>query len=1122
MIRPGVLSFAAAVALAAVGVYSQNVTANLSGTVTDATGAVIPDATVVIHNNATNADVRTTVTNGDGQYTANLLPYGAYTITVQKPGFRNFVAQDVALHVGDNIKLNAVLQPGAVSQSVEVTASSTPVQTLNAAQSSTITGTQVRELQLNNRNFEQLVTLQPGVAAPFLPAQISFGITNTDNITVNGARGSANNWTVDGSDVNDSGSNLTLLNVPSVDAIQEFSLQRSTYDAQYGRSGGGQVQVVTKSGTSTFQGDAYEFVRNDIFNANDFFSNTAGNRRPPYRYNDFGFTVGGPIFIPHVYNTDKSKTFFFVSEEWRKTRTPSTTIATLPSSAELAGTFTGVQLNPASAPAGCITNNPSANTAQINPSCFSKNAQAYIQNIYSKFSPNGPGGEFINPLNARNDYRQDIVRLDQNIGNRVQVFGRFMQDQVPTTEPGGLFAGNPLPGISSTSTNAPGRNVVAHVTATLSPTIVNEAAFNYSWGAINSNLSGILNSPAFLGSLTNNLPYSDVYGRVPGISISGFTGLAVPVSPYFERNIDKNPYDNLSITRGAHTIRTGISVQWMRKTENAVNPSNGSFSFRRAYGNPAFANFLLGNASTFSQASRDIVPDLRYLDIEAYVQDDWKIRPNLTLNLGVRYSWMPSPTDNAAVLNNFDPLLFNAANAPLIDAASGNFVAGQSVTPASYVNGIIFVKNGCSAAQALAPVTCSPYGREVNPNYAHNFQPRIGFAWDPFGDGKTSIRSGYGMYYDRPLNGIWEQNAFADPPLVKSVLITNTSFDNPAAGTAVTPLGPVGLHATGTPAFKVPYYQNWDFSIEREIANNTRVEIAYVGSKGTHLLGEQDLNQVPVSIRQANPTADVNAVRPFRGYSTITDIASSFDSNYHSLQISANRRVGTGLNFGVAYTWSKLLTDSASDRSNAPYDTYNYRLDYGPSTSNVPQIFVANFVWDLPIFRAQHGVIGHILGGWEASGILTFQTGRSWSIYQFNDPFNSYDWAAGTPGVYPGGIGIDPSPVPNRADLVGSVHGPGTVAEYFNPAAFTDAIGHFGTSGPGIIIGPGTENWDLAGMRNIRFTERINAQFRAELFNAFNHASFNSIDNYVDDSTFGRINGDRGPRTIQLGVKLYW
>ncbi|HTV53712.1 MAG TPA: carboxypeptidase regulatory-like domain-containing protein, partial [Terriglobia bacterium] len=381
------LSLPLLIAVLCASAWSQEITASLTGTVTDPSGAVVPDATVTIHDVATNVDVRTLTTNGSGIYDATALPEGTYTVTIKKTGFKVFIAKNVILHVGEHRAVSAQLQTGAVTQSVTVSATSTPVQLRSAAQATTITGTQVTQLMLNNRNFEQLVTLQPGVTAfadngnSGLPAVVNFGISNTDSISVNGNRGSANNWTVDGADVNDSGSNLTLLNVPSVDAISEFTVERSNYDAQYGRSGSAQVAVVTKSGASSFHGDAYEFDRNNAFEANDFFANSTNEATPPFKYNDFGFTFGGPFYIPGHYNTDKSKTFFFWSEEWRRTSQPSTAAFTNePTASELNGTFTGTQLNPASAPAGCITNNPVADTSQISPSCFAHNAVVYNQN----------------------------------------------------------------------------------------------------------------------------------------------------------------------------------------------------------------------------------------------------------------------------------------------------------------------------------------------------------------------------------------------------------------------------------------------------------------------------------------------------------------------------------------------------------------------------------------------------------------------------------------------------------------------------------------------------------------------------------------------------------------------
>lgn len=1135
--------------------WGQNITATLTGTVTDPSGSAVAGATVTIHNNNTNTDVRTVSTDPAGVYTVPDLPFGTYTVTIKGTGFKNFVANEVTLHVGDHRTLDAKLEVGQVTETVQVSVSEVPVDTSSSAQDTTITGTQIRELQLNNRNFIQLLSLQPGVSSTE-PDQVGFGLSSTLAVSVNGNRTAANNWTVDGADVNDSGSNLTLLNTPSVDALAEFKLERSTYDAQYGRSGGGQVNVVTKSGTNDFHGSAYEFVRNDIFNANSFLNNKAGVKRPPFRYNDFGYTFGGPFFIPGHYNTNKSKTFFFWSEEWRRTKSPTATIATLPNPQELMGNFTNIvdskgnpiALNAASAPAGCISGN------QISPSCFSANAKAYIANVYSKLTPDpgcaatAAGCALTTPLSPINNTREELIRLDQKITDKVQAFGRYLQDNVPTTEPGGLFAGSPLPGISSTSTNAPGRNVVAHVTAQLSPRVINEVAYNYSWGAINSGITGLIDNPTFTGALTNNLPFSDPYKRVPGVTITGIngtgvSGIAIPVSPYFERNIDKNVYDNLSWVRGTHSLRFGFTAQWMRKTENAVNPTNGSFTFKNLGGNPPFANFLLGEASSFSQAARDIVPDLHFANFEWYAQDDWKLRPNFTLNLGLRYSFLPTPRDVNRVLDNFDPSVFKPAAAPAIDPASGNFVAGQAAIPANYANGIIVGQNGCAAAQALFPSspfspTCSPFGDRVNPNYNKNFAPRIGFAWDPFKTGKTSVRGGYGIYYDRSLNGIWEQNSFALPPIVQNVNIANTTsktspnpniFDNPSAGSTVTKLGPAILHATGSPAFQVPYSQNWDLAVQREVSRSTVVEVAYVGSKGTHLLGISDINQVALSVRQAaaNATVFANAIRPFTGYSAINSIINVFDSNYHSLQASASRRVARGLTFGAAYTWSRTLTDSPTDRSTAPYDAYNRHLDYGLASFSRNQIFVANYVYDLPFYQGQQGFAGRVLGGWELSGITVFESGVPLTITQFNDPFSVLDFCPTLtpcfPGLYPDGIGIDPSIVSPRPDLVSpAVTGPKSAQQWFNKAAWTDAIGHFGNSGRGVVYGPGFNNWDLSAIKNTKISERISTQFRAEFFNAFNHTSFLGVSTNVDSALFGRITSTHDPRIIQLGMKLYF
>ena len=1134
----------------------QELAATLTGTVTDSSGAVVAGATVVVHSEETGADVRSVTTNDTGSFNITNLPAGRFTVTVGNSGFQTFVAKEVILNVAEKRTLDVKLVAGKVSEQMVVTAENIQIQTTTAEESGTVTGEQVRELALNNRNFEQLILLQPGVANQ-LPDKVGFGLANNTSISVNGARTGANNYTVDGADINDSGSNGTLLNTPSIDAIREFTLERSNYDAAFGRSGGGQIVVATKSGTNDFHGSAYEFNRNNFYNANTFGGRAAiatgqplssADTVPIERYNDFGFTLGGPLFIPKIFHPEKDKTFFFWSEEWRKASTPGQNIINVPTPAELAGSFT----SPVTiAPAGCVTNSGGVST--ISPSCFSKNATAYLNAFMLNNPPNTSTGQLVTNYSQLNNFRQDIIRLDQNVGDRVRLFGRYMEDVVPQNEPFSLWGGGNYPGVETTSVNAPGRNLVVNASATISPRVVNEVEYVDSWGAINSTLSGIANSPAFLGQLTNNTKFTDPNGRAPNVGFTGgtqavpaLTGLGNGSAPYFERNIDKNIFDNLSIQHGNHTIRTGFTAMWMQKTENASS-GFATFTFSPTNTNPAFANFLLGQADSYTQPSKDTIPHLRYVNFEVYVQDDWKISPRLTLNAGVRWSYFPSPTDSNNTLNNFNPLLFSAANAAIIDPISGNMTgltAGGAATDAAhYANGLIFpTGTACTTAQAIASqVACSPFGSRVNPSSNNNWGPRLGLAYDPLGNGKMAVRAGFGIFYDRTLNGIWEQNAFGDPPLVQTITVNNKSgstlnlFDNPLGGqVAGAPLGPNALIATGTPSFKVPSYIDYNVSVQREILPSTVVEVGYVGTKGTHLLGDVDINQPTVAARLGSSGDDVNAIRPFPGFGVITDRNPIFTSNYNSLQASLNRRFNRGLTVQLGYTWSRLLTTSPQDRALATYNTYDLKQSYGPSTLNTPQMFIASYVYDLPFYRNQSGAIGKVLGGWEISGITTIQTGQSLSITQGSDPFGAVTVATSVGGctisattpscpLYPGGLGMTRpgSTVQVRADQIGDANGPKTAAEFFNRAAFADAVGHFGTSRVGAIYGPGLQVWDMSLIKNIRFAERVGVQLRLETFNTFNHGNPMTVDTNVDDgASFGTVNGWHDPRNVQIGAKI--
>ncbi len=1114
----------------------QELGATLSGTVTDPTGAVIAGATVTIAQNGVNGVSRTIQTNARGSYTVTNLAAGNYTVSVTANGFQAYAVNNVTLFVAQTRSVDAKLQPGAVNQTVTVQQSGVSVDTTTSALAGTISGTQVRELQLNNRNFEQLLTLQAGVVSA-LPDEVGFGLSNTDQIAVNGARGSANNWTVDGADINDSGSNLTLLNVPSVDAIQEFTLERSTYDAGYGRSGGGQVLVATKSGTSAFHGDAYEFNRNNIFNANSYFNKQTNpiTKRAIERYNDYGFTLGGPLYIPKVYNAAKDKAFFFWSEEWRKVSAPVTGSVTPPTTNDLNGVFSGNLVtgpNAVTAPPGCVTYDPTTDQSTISPACYSKNAAVYLAHLYVPFPANSSSGQYVFSYSQLNNTREDVVRFDYNISRKLHFFGRAMQDETPENFPQGLFSGGNYPGVAAAAVNAPGENVVGNLTWTISPRMVNEAEFAYSQGTINSSYEpgAIVNSPTVSKQLTNNTAYADPYGRIPNITFVGgvIQGLAAGSTPYFERNLDRTLFDNFSATLGRHTLRVGATISNMLKTENASS-GNAGFTFTN------FQNFLLGNVFQYTQASKDTIPDLHYFNIEWYVQDDWQVSQKLTLNLGLRYSYFPSPSDVNNTLVNFDPLIFNPAKAPTIDPITGNFTTASGQIPATYVNGLIFpTGKACATAQAIAPgVTCSPYGSHVNPDPKNNYAPRVGFAYVPNADGKVVLRGGFGIFYDRMLNGIWEDNAFTDPPLVQTSTVTNTSFDSPLGGTSKVSLGPNALDSTGDPTMKNPYLMDYNLSVQDQILPNTLMEIAYVGNQGRHLLGERDLNQPTLAARQANPTAYVTAVVPYRGYSTFTSFLPAYNSNYNSLQVSLNHRTIHGLTLGIAYTWSRMLTTQSNDRATATVDTYNVKADYGPSQYNQPQTFVANYVYELPFYKGQHGFAGHVLGGWELSGITQYNSGQSLIIRQGPDPFDCVVPTGATtgciPGTYPGGVNIDASVIAPRPDQVAPVRLLKKQTEWFTTNSFAKAVGHFGSAPTGALLSPGLELWDLSAIKNFDLGGVRSLQFRGEFFNAFNHTNFGAagingggVGVNLSSGSFGKVTAAHDPREIQLGGKFYF
>ena len=1107
------------------GLKAQSVNGTISGIVTDPQGAAVADATVTLTSQERNIVVRTLQTNSEGHYVAAALPVGKYSVSVEKTGFKKAVRGSIALNANDNITIDLALEVGAVTETVAVSSDALRVETQTATAAGLISPVEIKQIPLGTRNYEQLVSLMPGVSNNsadqiYLGVSNPVGGTNVVSFSIGGQRNSANNWTVDGADNVDRGSNLTLLTYPSVDAIAEFKVLRGQYEAEYGRAAAGQVNVVTKSGTSAFHGGAYEFFRNDVLAANNFFNNRNNIKRPPLRYNDFGYTFGGPFYIPGHYNTSKSKTFFFFSQEFRRVITYGTVTGTIPTQPMLQGTFAHPICLTRSSSGTCTSTG--TQVATIDPV-----AQAYINDVFSKLpSPNSGVFNLVTPLRSTYDARQELFRVDHIFGPRLNLSVRYIHDAIPTIEPGGLFTGSPLPGVATTNTNSPGYSWLARATSTFSSSLLNEGGFIFSYGAITSDITGLMN-PANSPGINVNLLFPTTLSRIPTVTLNGGSSIT-GFGQYRDYNRNYNAFDNLTKIIGRHTWKFGFVYNYYQKTENASGANAGSFSFSSAA--PAggaisfeqsWADFLLGRAASFTQAKADLTPDMRQQQFDLYAQDTFRMRKNLTLSLGLRYSRYAQPTDKNGFLSNFDPAAYDPAKAPTMNfdgtictasPCSGGAAPNPNYDP---LNGVIIAGQNSS------------FGDKIAGDQNKDFAPRIGVAWDPFNDGKTSLRAGYGLFYDSGLVGIYEQNIFTNPPFAPNVVINNTSLDNPASGIPANATPVLALRGTPLP-MRTPYSQQWSLDVQRQISPTLVLDVGYYGNNAVHLLGIIDINEVQPGAGfaaglTASPTTTgfttategrLNVLRPFVGYNAINVVESGFNSNYHSLQVAVQKRFQHDSLFNVYYTWSHNLTNNQSDRSTAPQNSYDIPAEYGPTQFDKRHILTADLYYQVPWYRDQQGLTGHILGGWGLSGIISYSSGAPLTVT--------------TSGVDPAGLGfLGPSAAGGRPDASANPNTAAThsIDKFFDTSVFSlvpNGTIAAGNSGRGQVIGPGIERWDVAFIKNFRLHwEATSLEFRGEMFNVFNHTNFNALGTaFTTASTFGKVTSAHDPRTVQLGLKF--
>ncbi|HEV3039063.1 MAG TPA: carboxypeptidase regulatory-like domain-containing protein [Candidatus Angelobacter sp.] len=1083
-------------------------TASLAGTVRDKSGAIVPKAEVVVSNPATGSN-RVVASNGEGEYLAGALTAGTYNVTVTAPGFRKFEAKGVVLRVAQKSRVDVILEIGTVTTEVVVQGEGlTNVETESSEMGGTITGKQITQLELNGRNFTQLITLTPGVSNQTGQDEGTVGVFGNVQFSVNGGRTEYNNWEIDGGDNMDNGSNSTLNVYPSLEAIAEFRVLTSNYGAQYGRNGSGTIEVQTKSGTKAFHGNAYEFVRNDIFNARNFFQSDV----PAYKKNDFGYTLGGPIYIPGHYNANKEKTFFFWSEEWRKDRLPTTFSGIhVPSLAERQGNFNDLCPNPSTGSnADCPTDPNTGLPFPGNQVPVDPNGQALLALIPTP-TGGGPGATFFSASpTAPTNWREELVKIDHNLTSKNLVTFRFIHDSWDTITPTPLWTNGGSFPTTQTAFRGPGVSLVAKLTTTATPTLLNEFVFSYTADHIFLTDVGAFKRPSSMN--IKGLFGNGTDGKLPGISLTGgglYSGISQDPGFHPEGLFNSNPTytfrDNISKVLGKHTLQTGFYFVAAQKNElggelgSPGGATNGFLVFSSTApgttGN-AFADLLMGNIASFGQQNQQIKYYNRYKIVEPYIQDDWHILKNLTLNMGLRLSLFGTYNELNRQAFNFDPSKY-VQGATSINPVDGTVIGNP-------FNGLVQCgRNG-------VPSGCLQ-GHLWNP------APRLGFAWDPFGQGKTAIRGGYGVFFEHTNgNEANTESLENSPPGVQVPVQFNVNGYNNLGATAGSFLP---TNVISVPKNAVwPYVQQWHLDFQQEIVKNTVATISYVGSKGTHLSRLFDMNQlapVPLSQNPYKPGEAIgpndctnlttpsgvpitgqaltnlsvacgnspNPFRPFQGFGDILRLEDTASSSYHALQGSVRRTVGR-LQLSASYTWSHSIDDS-SDRFDAGF-VNSFNLGGNRASSNFDQrhVFNLSYVYDLPFFQRQ-GLANTFLGGWQWSGITTFQTGTPFTVT--NGVFSDNAGVGNNIGTgsFPDLIGDPNSNVPKVTPQ------PSFGPLLFNPGAFAAPRGlTFGDAGRNLLRNPQHTNFDMALFKHFKLRESMSLEFRAEAFNVFNHTQF--------------------------------
>jgi len=1173
------LFLVAASLLIAGPLYAQLGTGTISGTVFDQSGAVLPGANITVTNGGTGF-VRSTVSSETGDYNLRGLLPATYELTVEVGGFRKFVQPAITLQVDQNARIDVRLQVGSTNEIVTVTEQSPLLTSEQSSVGSVVDQKKIVDLPLNGRNFVQLATLLPGVNTGDNTTATAPG----GGISIAGSRPEQNSFLLDGTINSDQFNNLLNFR-PSIDILQEFKIQTSNYSAEFGKGAGGQINLVTKSGTNEFHGTAYEFNRNNAFQARNVFdlnpafqSKSGKILEPPFNQNQFGFTVGGPVILPKY--EGRNRTFFFGGYEGFRLRRGNTTLTTVPTEEQRRGDFSrnlttqqlgtdalgrpifrGAIYDPRTTrtvngrivrdafPGNIILRDrfdPVAAKALALPSFFYP-----LPNVAGSFGSDGnPRLNYFDGRTRSNDFDQFNVRIDQLVSSKDTIFGRYSLNDADD------FNLRTFPGYGELSFIR-NQSFTFSDTHVVGPTTLNEFRFGYLRYAEFTAAENTFARHDIVNELgVRGFPFAsnpNLRGS-PQFSISGYGGLgdAEGGRPLRLKNNTFQFIDHFSFTTGRHYLKVGGEIRRIRLDSIRAQTVRGQFTFDSANWTglsgftatgQTFANFLLGLPRQKGRRVGDFAHNLRATEYATFIQDDWKMSPKLTFNLGLRYMLYVPPKDTR---DRISTLIFPKGRPGSYSEGATQFLTLQGLQKAP-----TWGRAGIELPRSIFPVDKKDFG------------PRFGFAWRAFE--KTAVRGGYGIFFDT-VQGVITEDVIENIPNVKEDQQTLSIFQDVSVPPAEAFIGYLienpgpGQFNPGPndvdPNFRNSYVQNWNFGIQRELGRNFMIEADYVGSKGTRLNRRENTNTAepngPDALIQAS-SVPAQPINPLTGQPFLSDpvanaglrerfrrlvpvainlwenntlyfldnvfqTTSTAFSNYHSLQLRGEKRVSAGLTFIASWTWSKAMSDATGFSGGGMFDTgnriqniFNKRADKGLASLDHRHRISYAAVYELPFgpnkpfLTSGPAALQKFVGGWVLDGIYTYQSGLPLTV-----KFNGDVFSSGTDNA--------------RPDLICNPNlprGEQTLDRFFKTECFQrQSPIRFGTAGRATVIGPVINNFDFAAMKNTRIGEKVNTQFRAEFFNALNHPQWDPPNRFIDQAGFGVVSSARDSRIIQFGLKL--